>query len=106
MLHVCSDLRYHSADILGVDEFNSRNKQTLTFHLLKVLLILHLQGGGDMSVWDCILHRELNSIPSGQLQLTDRSGLKTKAMFGKDKKIRASEVIFISLKEKEVIISL
>lgn len=47
---VCADLRYHSADVLGVDEFSSGNKQTLPPHLLKVFLILHLQGGGDIKV--------------------------------------------------------
>lgn len=50
---MCTDLRYHSTDVLGVDEFSSRNKQTLTLHLLKVLLILDLQGRGDIRV--CVL---------------------------------------------------
>lgn len=47
---VCTDLGYDSADVLGMDEFSSRNKQTLTLHLLKVLLVFHLQARGDMSV--------------------------------------------------------
>lgn len=35
-------LRDDSADVLRVDEFSSRDKVTLTFQLLKVLLVLHL----------------------------------------------------------------
>lgn len=35
-------LRDDSADVLRVNEFSSRDKVTLTFQLLKVLLVLHL----------------------------------------------------------------
>lgn len=60
-MYLCTDLRYHSTDVLGVDEFSSRNKQTLTLHLLKVLLILHLQGGGDISVCVLLYMRHMSS---------------------------------------------
>lgn len=38
-----SDLRDHSADVLGVDEFGSGNKQTLSLHLLEVFFISDLE---------------------------------------------------------------
>lgn len=45
-------LRDDSADVLRVDEFSSRDKVTLTFQLLKVLLVLHLLVKKQQCVYD------------------------------------------------------